>query len=41
MEVTVTLHVQKAVKTTRVTYKMEHAFHVSLDGLDIIVMQVR
>lgn len=41
MEVTVTLHVPKAVKTTRVTYKTEHAFHVSLDGLESIVMQVR
>lgn len=41
MEVIVTVHVQQTVKTTRVKYKTEHVFHVNLDGLDCIVIQVR
>lgn len=39
--VTVTLLVPPTAKTTRVTYKMENAFHVNLDGLGCIVKQVR
>lgn len=39
--VTVTFHVLLIVKTVHATYKVERALHVTLDGLDIIVIQVR
>lgn len=41
MAVTVTCRVQQTVKTTYVTYRMEHALHVSQDGPVCIVEQVR
>lgn len=41
MAVTVTCPVPSAVKTKHAKYRMEHALHVSLDGPDCIVKQVR
>lgn len=38
---TATLHVPQTVKTTRVKYKVEHASHVNLDGVEWTVIQVR
>lgn len=40
MAVIVIYRVPQTVKTTRVTYTMEHALHVDLDGLGYIVQQV-
>lgn len=39
--VTVTSPVPPTVKTTRVTYRVEHVLAVNLDGLECIVTQVR
>lgn len=39
--VTVTLPVPRTVKTTRVTYKVELASHVNMDGVEKTVIQVR
>lgn len=39
--VTATRHAPPIVKTTRVTYRMEHVLTVNLDGLKCIVTQVR
>lgn len=38
--VTVTRHAPSTVKTARVTYRVELASHVSLDGLEYIAIQV-
>lgn len=38
---TVTLHVPPTVKRASVTYKMEHVLIVNLDGMEIIVIQVK
>lgn len=40
MAVTVTYYVLIIAKTTYVTERMEHAFHVDLDGLEYTVKQV-
>lgn len=40
-EATVTCRVQQHVKTEYVTHRMEHALHVSLDGPECIVKQVK